>query len=107
MATIRISIDKAAGAAYVQLSEAPIARTIEINDFCFVDVDEFDCVLGVELLSFDRIPLSEILSGAHVKSEDLEPLKQALNRIPQYTMTTSSLTAKSQITAAPQGTVPA
>lgn len=107
MTTVRISIDKAAGAAYIQLSEKKIVRTIEVNDSCFVDVDELDCVVGVELLSLNAAPLSAIVSKAHVRSEDHDALAQALNVIPQYTMASGSLTARAQVKASPKGNVPA
>lgn len=92
-----VSIDRTVGAAYITLHDVSVARTVEINPSCFVDLDEFGCVIGVELLGPTAPSVSEISTRVHVKGEDLERLGKALALVPRYSLTSSSLTSRSRL----------
>ena len=50
----RISFDEEADAAYLMLSDAPVARTEEVADGIQVDYDASDRPVGIEVLSVKR-----------------------------------------------------
>lgn len=45
-----ITVDPAAEAAYVQLSDADVAETRQLDDSTLVDLDAFGRVMGIEML---------------------------------------------------------
>lgn len=45
-----VSIDKEAEAVYFSFSDEPISKTERINDSLFVDLDENDELVGVEMI---------------------------------------------------------
>lgn len=70
--TPTITIDAAAEAAYLRLADRPIARTCELTDAVNVDLDEFDMVVGVELLTSTAvIPTDRLRTEFHVPSNSL------------------------------------
>jgi uncharacterized protein YuzE len=48
---MRIAYDREVDSAYVYISEAPVARTVVIDDVRMLDLDVMGSVRGVELLS--------------------------------------------------------
>lgn len=58
-----ISFDPEAGAMYIRFSPHKVARTIELKDEVFVDVDTKDNLIGIELLNPIKmgITLQEII----------------------------------------------
>ena len=50
---ITVDIDHDADAAYIVLSSAPVARTLEASPVIQVDLDQAGAVVGIELLSLD------------------------------------------------------
>jgi uncharacterized protein YuzE len=48
---ITVSVDTNHGAAYIQLTDEPIAETVEATPSVQVDIDATGTVVGVELLS--------------------------------------------------------
>lgn len=107
MSPLSIAIDQSANAAYIRLVDATIARTVEVNFNCFVDLDEFDGLVGVELLSPRGASLSDIEKFVDLRSEDIGPLKESLKMVPEYTMSFSSLTSRSQVCVRPVTTTTA
>ncbi|AKK07569.1 DUF2283 domain-containing protein [Corynebacterium testudinoris] len=97
MTQMSITIDQSVNAVYIALSDAEVARTVQVNSACLVDLDEFDCLVGVELLNPRGALLSEIQTHVHVRSEDIAPLEQALKMVPAYSMASGSLTSRSQV----------
>ncbi len=77
-----VQVDPAANAAYLRLSDSPIAKTEELNDWVLVDVDATGGVVGVELLGLtSAIPLKELQSeyGLSAEAADLiEKLKHSI-----------------------------
>ena len=88
--------------AYIKLNGQGIAHSVEINDAVIVDCDEFDQVIGVELLSLRRIPSAEdIEKHAHIRTEDKTTLAVALQHLMRMSATSGSLTRNSQLEAEP------
>ncbi len=50
--TPRLEIDRSIGAAYIHLSDEPVARTVELARNIQVDVDASGVAVGVELLNW-------------------------------------------------------
>lgn len=48
-----VEVDHDAEAAYIALSAAPVARTVEVSPEVLVDLDQAGAVVGVELLTLD------------------------------------------------------
>lgn len=49
--SIRIDIDQSADAAYIRLSDKAVARTVELTDDVYVDLDDLGVAVGIEILS--------------------------------------------------------
>lgn len=47
---MRVSFDRIADASYIKISNKKIKKTISVSDYCNVDVDENDRIVGIELL---------------------------------------------------------
>lgn len=74
--SISITVDTALNAAYIQLSNEPVARTVEFNDLVLVDVDEFGVAVGIEVLDEGApLPFSELITDFHVHSEVVDLLR--------------------------------
>lgn len=50
--TPRLEIDRSIGAAYIHLSDEPVARTVELARNIQVDIDATGAAVGVELLNW-------------------------------------------------------
>lgn len=88
-------------AGYIELAEREVSHSEELNADVVVDFDDWDCVVGVELLSLRRVPsLEQISSRFHVKTNEQGLLKLALNHLMRMTATSGSLTSASQINTA-------
>lgn len=69
--TPRLEIDRSIGAAYVHLSDEPVARTIELARNIQVDVDANGVAVGVELLNWSAA--AEPLSAGSGSGTDWRP----------------------------------
>ncbi|MBJ2329167.1 DUF2283 domain-containing protein [Schaalia cardiffensis] len=70
--TIKVELDWTARACYIRLSDATVARTEPFDDdMClFVDLDDMDEVVGIEILDLDRdIPLSDLCRQFHIREK--------------------------------------
>lgn len=73
----RLSVDFEADAAYLLVSDNPVAETIEIEPGILIDLDDLRCAVGVEVLSLAlTIPVEEITHKYHVRQQDLAALQQ-------------------------------
>jgi len=71
-----VSIDYEADAAYLKLSDGRVASTRDLTDHVMVDLDEYDVVVGVELLSLSaQLPLERLTTEFHVPSDQLDLLR--------------------------------
>lgn len=71
-----VSVDFDADAAYVTMSDEPVAKTKQVTSDVVVDLDEFNVVAGIEFLRIDaEIPFQRLVDEFHVHSEDVERLR--------------------------------
>ena len=49
-------IKKEVIATYIRIKEGEVARTEEIGEENFIDLDKDGCLLGIEILNFDEAP---------------------------------------------------
>jgi|GEM_PF-1851009 len=61
-----VSISTSARAIYIKVQEGKVARTKEISEEVFVDVDSSGKLLGVELLSPGGVVIEEISRKYHI-----------------------------------------
>ena len=47
---MRVSFDRIADASYIKISNKKIKKTISVSDYCNIDMDENDGIVGIELL---------------------------------------------------------
>ena len=67
---VRVSVDHQAGAAYIELSEEPVARTVEFDPLINLDLDAHGVVVGIEILGEGvQIPFEQLATDYHVRSE--------------------------------------
>ncbi|MDK4206814.1 DUF2283 domain-containing protein [Corynebacterium pseudodiphtheriticum] len=98
---IQVTRSRDMEAGYIELAERAVSHSEELDDGIIVDLDEFDCVVGLELLSLQNIPpIKKIDSRFHVKDTEQDMLRLALRHLMRMTATSGSLTSKSQIKAA-------
>lgn len=72
-----LSVDFEANAAYLEVSSNDVVETCEVAPGVQVDLDEYGCAVGIELLSLSlSIPVDEIGRKYHVRKEDLDALRQ-------------------------------
>lgn len=100
--TPRLNVDSKLDAAYLTLSDAPVARTVEFNDDILVDLDKMNVVTGIEFLTIGaRIPLTELEQKFHIKSEVVASINLLLPSIETRIAITSgvdSVTRPRQLT---------
>lgn len=93
VSTVSIEVDHAANAAYMQLSDQEVARTVEVSETIWVDLDRFDMVVGIEILSLRKpqIPLTDLSSDYHIPSRALEVVRKNLSRIMTFVSSSSAV----------------
>ena len=73
---MRVHIDHEADAAYIELSQNKVVRTVEVTDAVLLDLDEFNVAVGVEVLELSaEIPFTRLHTEFHVHSEVVELLR--------------------------------
>ena len=98
----QLSVDTEARAAYVTFSEAPVksARTLEVSDVILVDLDEFDMVVGVEILDLDTtVSVSELVARCHFPPGAEDALRALLPYISTWRQQIASTSSKSVVRA--------
>lgn len=77
MNNITVQVDRDADAAYIQLFDGAVVRSVAVGDDVVVDLDEMNVVVGVEMLHLNaEIPYSELVSQYHVHSDVTELLRR-------------------------------
>jgi uncharacterized protein YuzE len=75
--TATLTVDFAADAAYLALSDNEVVETREVSPGVLVDLDDLRMVVGVEVLALDAfIPRERLISDYHMRSEDVSILDQ-------------------------------
>jgi len=73
--TANLTVDFAADAAYLTLSDHQVVETCEVTAGVLVDLDDMRVVVGVEVLTLDaHIPRDRLVSDYYMRSEDLAVL---------------------------------
>lgn len=71
-----LEVDVTAGAAYLQLSDGEISKTVEVTPEIQVDLDQLDIAVGVEILDLTKsVPVELIANRCHIHSDQLAALK--------------------------------
>lgn len=79
----KLEIDLDAEAAYLRLADSPVASTKDVTDAVMVDLDQFNMVVGIEVLDLDtEIPFADLTDQYHVHSDQMAALRQ-LGRAPR------------------------
>lgn len=74
--TVRVEMDLGAGLAYVRLSDARVHKTLCLTDDINLDKDEFNVVVGIEVLDLDaEMPFSALVKDHHIPSRTVEMLR--------------------------------
>lgn len=96
--SLEVSYGTASGVAYIQLNDERIAGSTELEEAVVVDVDDYGCAVGVEILNLRAIPSAEYISKlVHVKETDKKALQMYLRQLMGLTFTNSSLTRRSRV----------
>ena len=75
--TATLTVDFAADAAYLALSDHEVVETCEVSPGVLVDLDDLRMVVGVEVLALDAfIPRERLITDYHMRSEDVSILDQ-------------------------------
>lgn len=76
MATIDVEVDTSVNAAYVRLSNEPVARTVEFDELIMIDLDALNMVVGIEVLDEGTpLPFDALLHDYHVHTDVIELLR--------------------------------
>lgn len=79
---MKITYDVWANAAYIELSDRDVARTVDVTDSVMIDLDEFDVAVGIELLDPETVPnLAEIMRHYHVPEDKMRELEDIVRRV--------------------------
>jgi uncharacterized protein YuzE len=101
--SVVVKVDSALNAAYIRLSENPVARTIEHNDLILVDVDELGVAVGIEVLDEGAaLPFSELVSDYHVHSDVVDLLRLIRPDVASFLRLTTQTEGQSDVQAPPQ-----
>lgn len=95
---IRVHIDEAADAAYIELSKNKVVRTVEVTESILLDLDEFNIAVGVEVLELTaEIPFVRLNTEYHVHSDVVDLLRMIYPNVKgfsfRFTQGTDSQTA--------------
>lgn len=94
----KISIDATVGVAYIQLSKNEIAKSVETEKGIVLDLDEFDVIVGIEILDLASPgSISDIKTAAHLNSADENRLRIQLQSLSRMRLTTDALTEDSKV----------
>ena len=72
---VKVTVDHTVNAAYIELSNEPIVRTVELSSSILVDMDALNMVVGIEVLDIDvELPLQRLQDEFHVHSNIVDLL---------------------------------
>lgn len=73
---MRLTHDLDADALYITISDQPVTKTLEVDDETMVDVDANGDIVGIEVITVNRIwPLDEVLRRYRVSEQDTRQLR--------------------------------
>ena len=73
---MRLKYDLNVGALYVRLTDEPVARTREVDDNTFIDLDEDGRVIGIEVVSIAHPwALDQILRDYRIPADEAAQLR--------------------------------
>ncbi|MBH0775242.1 DUF2283 domain-containing protein [Nocardia bovistercoris] len=73
---VELQIDPNVGAAYIQLNDSAVVRTVEVTDSVLIDLDAMDMVVGIEVLSLSaEIPVGPLMRDWHIHSDVVSALQ--------------------------------
>ena len=74
---IKLSIDRAANSAYIQMLDGEITVSKPIGEDIVLDLDQFRQVVGIEFLDLQaEIPFSHLIDKFHFRPETVEALRR-------------------------------
>ena len=74
---IKLTIDRAANSAYIQMQESEIFTSKPIGEDIVLDLDEFGQVVGIEFLDLKaEIPFSYLIDKFHFRAELVDALRR-------------------------------
>jgi uncharacterized protein YuzE len=92
---MRLKYDLNVGALYIELSDAAVARTRDIDDNTSVDLDSTGGVVGIEVISIAHPwALDTVLSDYSIPSDDVAQLRAYFQRIPGFSSQAPALTVE-------------
>lgn len=103
---VTMTVDYEAAAAYISLTDEPVARTIELTDEILVDLDGMDVVVGVEVLDLSEpIPFERLADVCHVHSDTIDALRRIRPNVEGFVSLMSA--AEGTAAGAPPALIPA
>ncbi len=92
--TRTITVDSTVGACYIKLSDRSIVRTEEFSAEVLVDLDEYDVVVGIEVLDLaTQVSLTDLCRQLHIHKDDEPYLAEFLPNLrhsPRFDLRSSS-----------------
>ncbi|GAA3305409.1 MULTISPECIES: DUF2283 domain-containing protein [Glutamicibacter] len=71
-----LEMDHDANAAYIQLTNSPVSKTVEVSQQVLVDLDEMNVAVGIEILSLHaEVPFSTLRDQFHIHSDVIAQLQ--------------------------------
>ncbi|MDQ0094622.1 DUF2283 domain-containing protein [Paeniglutamicibacter psychrophenolicus] len=87
-----LEVDTDADAAYIRLSSAPVSKTVEATSDVLIDLDEFNVVVGVEVLTLSAaIPFTQLHEDFHVRPEVVANLQRIRPTVSSFTSLTTGV----------------
>lgn len=72
---IKVTVDHSVNAAYIELADAEVERTVKLRDAVMIDLDKYGMVVGIEMLGIDvDLPLQQLRDEYHVDSKVVDVL---------------------------------
>ncbi|MEV4155429.1 DUF2283 domain-containing protein [Nocardia salmonicida] len=99
---VELHIDQNVGAAYIQINDNEVARTVEVTDDILVDLDAMDMVVGVEILSLTaELPIGQLIRDHHIQSDAVAQLQKVRPSVASFfaSFTSSGGSAASVVVA--------
>lgn len=75
--SIKVTVDSTVDAAYIQLSDEAVVRTVKLESAIAVDLDAMNVVVGIEVLNIDTdLPFQRLKDEFHVHSSVVDLLQK-------------------------------
>lgn len=93
-----LEVDSDAGAAYLQLSDNEVAKTVEVVPEVQVDLDDLNLAVGVEILDLGiAVPVEKISQECHIHTDQLQVLHSLRGSVDALVMHVSSQGSSTQM----------